>query len=156
MKRAEGKHDAHRHLFMRLMHTCRGGILSIRVKRCRRLGPATVNLYTSHCRTQGQLLWVQVRLLLSDGQPSSSLFAQVDHSAVKSVIEIRSHFTTYTLALLEKSFFLWCNHVFVWEQENPCPTFLLLYHLPSTVFSSNRSDSRSTVGYCLPFICLLH
>lgn len=38
MKRAEGKHDAYRHLFMRLMHTCRGDILSIRGSRWRRLG----------------------------------------------------------------------------------------------------------------------
>ncbi len=38
MKRAEGKHDAHRHLFMRLMHTCRGDTLSIRGSRWRRLG----------------------------------------------------------------------------------------------------------------------
>lgn len=30
MKQAEGKHDAHRHLFMRPTHTCRGDILSIR------------------------------------------------------------------------------------------------------------------------------
>lgn len=66
MKRAEGKHDAHRHLFMRLMHTCRGDILSIRGKRWRRLeschsGPVYPSLQDTGaatvCSGQGAVQW---------------------------------------------------------------------------------------------------
>lgn len=76
MKRAKGKHDADRHVFMRLMHTCRGDPLSIRWSRRWRLestscrtGPVFPHAAALRDNTEQ---YVQHQVVFSEGQQSNN------------------------------------------------------------------------------------